>query len=763
LNPIAAFANATNFPGLVSSNQTTANSLLYFLAGSVNVANQYYFIQSPDHQNKWLSYIDKNRKINEPHQNEFSLFFKDDWKLHPSFTLNAGLRYEFYGVPYEGQGLSIRPAGGQGALALFGVSGRSFDRWMRPDNGVDLNLLTQVEFVGPKTNQPKQTIYPNDRNNFGPAVGFAWQLPWFGKGKTNVRGGYQISYVGGGHAGNLSNFIFATAGFVNNAMTQGPVDGTYFDVRNLPGMIPITPNTSPMQPIPLQKVNQNAAAFDPHYYTPYIQNLTFSVTRELSRNLTLDVRYIGTRGIGLTGFFDLNAPDVFYNPALFDALERTRRGEDAALFDQMFLGLNLNPNVRGCDPSNATALCAAVNGTTQRGSQHLRLSTTFRDALANGDYFTAANSLNVYNGIGSGPSGAVPGVGGERGNVLRRANRGFNVPGGTTIAGGPVVPAGLFPENWITANPQFAQANYWTNSGKSNYNSLQVQGTLRPTQGLSVQGTYVWSRSLETPLVGAALGSGLNTVPTFTNPAERDKDYALSPNHVTHDFRSYGAFELPIGPGRLLFRNSSGVLARLVEGWQTSFIVNLNTGQPASISTSYLNGTTTSPTGLYGTSSVPDVVGPFKGFGKVQWNGDYGTFFGSDFGRVLDPQCGTVAAELKSYCTIQAITDAKSGQIVLQNPKPGTRGTLGRQTLEFPGFWNFDAALSKTVKISESKSLQVRMDATNILNHPNVGNCGTTTPLCNPVLNTNGSSPFGSIQEKGDQRRFFKGSVRFNF
>lgn len=318
-----------------------------------------------------------------------------------------------------------------------------------------------------------------------------------------------------------------------------------------------------------------------------------------------------------------------------------------------------------------------------------------------------------------------------------------------------MIPAGLFPENWISVNPQFNSANYWTNSGKSNYHSMQVQGTLRPTHGLSVQGTYIWSRSLETPLVGAALGSGLNTVPSFTNPTERNRDYALSPNHVTHDFRSYGTFELPIGPGKLLAGNSSGVLARVIEGWQTSFIVNLSTGQPASITASYLNGATNSPTGLYG-NSVPDVVGPFssKGFGKVNWDGNFGTFFGSDFGRVSDPQCATVATELRPYCTIQAITDAKTGQILLQNPKPGTRGTLGRQTMELPGSWTFDAALSKMVRISESKTIQVRMDATNVFNHP--------VPV-SPILNINGNTPFGSIEQKGDQRRFFKGSVRFNF
>ena len=45
------------------------------------------------------------------------------------------------------------------------------------------------------------------------------------------------------------------------------------------------------------------------------------------------------------------------------------------------------------------------------------------------------------------------------------------MPGGVTVAGAPSVPAGLFPSNWITANPQFNAANFYTNSGKSNYHS----------------------------------------------------------------------------------------------------------------------------------------------------------------------------------------------------------------------------------------------------------------------------------------------------
>ncbi len=65
-----------------------------------------------------------------------------------------------------------------------------------------------------------------------------------------------------------------------------------------------------------------------------------------------------------------------------------------------------------------------------------------------------------------------------------------------------------------------------------------------------------------------------------------------------------------------------------------------------------------------------------KDFGKVQWNGVAGNYFGTEFGQVKDPQGGAVAVDLRSLCTLQAVTDAKSGQIVLQNPQPGTRSSL---------------------------------------------------------------------------------------
>ena len=149
---------------------------------------------------------------------------------------------------------------------------------------------------------------------------------------------------------------------------------------------------------------------------------------------------------------------------------------------------------------------------------------------------------------------------------------------------------------------------------------------------------------------------------------ERNKDYALAPTHVSQDFRSFGTFELPIGPNKLVLGKSSGVLARIVERWQTSFIVNASSGQPASV---------VGATMLYG-NGVADIVNSFNtDNGEVSWNGQNGSYFGSGtLGKTTDPQCKAVAASLTNFCSLLAVTDAQTGNILFQNPNPGTRGTV---------------------------------------------------------------------------------------
>jgi hypothetical protein len=158
---------------------------------------------------------------------------------------------------------------------------------------------------------------------------------------------------------------------------------------------------------------------------------------------------------------------------------------------------------------------------------------------------------------------------------------------------------------------------------------------------------------------------------------------------------------------------------------------------------------------LYG-NGVADVVTPVNlKAGDVDWSGRFGNYFGSGIlTKVSDPQCAEVPTSIRTFCSLQAIQNSQTGEIVFQNPRPGNRGTAGLRTLEFPGQWSFDAAMSKTFRITESVSAQFRMDATNILNHPGPGT---------PSFDINSSNAFGQINSKDDSKREFRANVRLTF
>jgi hypothetical protein len=345
--------------------------------------------------------------------------------------------------------------------------------------------------------------------------------------------------------------------------------------------------------------------------------------------------------------------------------------------------------------------------------------------------------------------------------------------GGTVV--GPSIPTPLrcFPENFLVANPQFdafetgffapTGPTYNTNTASSNYHSLQTQYTLRPTYGTNFQVTYTWSKSLGVP--------GSN----YTDPLDRKADYRTPFTHLAHNIQTNGRFELPFGPSQLILGNSSGVLARIVEGWSTSWIFNWQSGQNQSITAAqmlYAGG------GVTDAHSTPDVVGPWdtRG-GDVEWGVDYGgnnlggTYFGSmgTFQQVVDPQCATggildvtdaMGYNLSdpSLCTLSAIADS-SGRILLQNPLPGHRGTLGQATVSGRGTWSLDLSMSKEFQVRERMRFQIRMDATNILNHSQPGN---------PTLNINTTgTPFGVVGARDGANfyspREFQAQIRLDF
>jgi hypothetical protein len=174
---------------------------------------------------------------------------------------------------------------------------------------------------------------------------------------------------------------------------------------------------------------------------------------------------------------------------------------------------------------------------------------------------------------------------------------------------------------------------------------------------------------------------------------------------------------------------------------------------------------------LYG-NGVADVVGKFDNNDYVGgWaNGaPQGNLFMDGttpkYTKVKDPQClnsNYVAPTLQTLCTLNAIRDA-SGQVVLQTPLPGTRGTLGRNTIEGLGTWTADMAIEKRVRLAETRSFTVRVDARNIFNHPIPAvPVGFGTLAGASDLSLQSVNPFGVFTTKTGNRSFqLKARIEF--
>jgi hypothetical protein len=645
--------DTTTVTGLHANDVQRFRNLATDLSGAVANISQAFSLQ-PDPKNiKWLDYPNYYKKYRDFHQNEFMTFFKDDWKLSNNLTLNLGVRWEWYGVPYEADGMMARPKGGN----LFGLSGSSFADWYRPG---ERGELTTYEFVGKYSPNPDVPLFNNDWNNFAPAVGFSYSMPWFQRA-TVLRAGYGINYQGrlaGGDSLGIDINVGTAPGlnhFANYAITS-PAEMSLNNVR-LPipgrhpdGFLPVVPVTERMQQIVMYDINQRNS---------YVQNLNAELQRELARDLTLEIRYVGSKGTKLLGNININNPIVVEN-GLLEAARITREGGNSALFENMLRGLNF-----------AGIGTVGANGLT--GSSALRRFSGTRAFIANGNVTGLANYLNTNSSFT-----------GQVGGMLRHSG---------------------LPENFIVANPQFGVANIAGALNNSTYHSLQTGVTKRLSRGFTNQTTYTWSRTL---------GAGGNI-----DPRNRQLNKTLSGNHRTHDIRSNGTWLLPFGPGRMLLSSSPGWVSRLVEGWQFGGIFSWSSGAPLTVTAgdNPLGGGATSQfPDIVG--NFPKSTGKLTA-SDVAGNRQY--FEG--FQLVNDPGAAavTTADALNTAYARFALADS-SGNIVLQPAAFGQIGNMGQNWIEGPGTIGLDMNLMKRVRIDEAKTFILRLDAVNVLNHPSWGN-----------------------------------------
>ncbi|HEV2711108.1 MAG TPA: TonB-dependent receptor [Edaphobacter sp.] len=211
----------------------------------------------------------------------FAPYAQDDIKISQRLTLNVGLRWDYRAAPYEVQNhfFWLDNKNTQGGLCYadktLGTNGVA--------SGVGLDGKTPIlRYCG--SNVP----HPGSKTPFAPRLGFAYQLG----DKTVIRGGYGVFWDSSeGREIDDSGDIYPYSVRNNLSPATNP-DATKL-TNNL-----FTPFTT-LGPFPVSTLTFLAVIESDNPLNPYVQQWSLSTQRSLSRNTTLELNYIGSKGTHL--------------------------------------------------------------------------------------------------------------------------------------------------------------------------------------------------------------------------------------------------------------------------------------------------------------------------------------------------------------------------------------------------------------------------------------------------------------------------------
>jgi hypothetical protein len=229
-------------------------------------------------------------------------------------------------------------------------------------------------------------------------------------------------------------------------------------------------------------------------------------------------------------------------------------------------------------------------------------------------------------------------------------------------------------------NQNYQQINGSTNDGISNYNSLQAQINRRLVRGLSFAMNYTWSKFLDNQ---DSSGWGSRSGPIARQYQTAAQNYGPSNFDIRNQFKARVVYDLPVGKGRMFF-NHNTLIDEVFGGFQVSTTLQLSSGNPFSVFSPTSDG-----------SEPGSSPNPFP---------DYS-------GQPLYPAHRTVT-EWFNPAAFEIPTSSNSF------------GNVPRNALIGPGYQMVDLSAGKKFNIHENVKLQLRLDATNALNHPNfsIGN-----------------------------------------
>jgi hypothetical protein len=385
-----------------------------------------------------------------------------------------------------------------------------------------------------------------------------------------------------------------------------------------------------------------AYVVDPNIITPYVQSWSLRIARQIGTGWRIQAAYVGNHAVGLWRAINLNQVEMRNNGFL-----------DAFKIAQNNLAQNGSPT-GGASLGRLQGLFALVPA-----SQNNLIATGQAAALAD---FLDTSTLN------------------------------------TGVRGGLVQAAGL-PPTFFRFNPQVQNLNIVGNRTHSTWDGLKLEVNRRLQQGLYIQGNYTLSKGFTDYVPGQQLFEDYRDI------ANQSLDKAISDFDSTHMLTVNWIYELPIGRGKQLLANTSGILDGLLGGWQLNGISNWVTGRPLRVLAGSCSISNTSSTCSSGRFTVSQNMASTPKFTGERF--DLSTVY-------------------KDGAQVVTLTPAQKTQF--SNPGAGDPGDLPRISLRGPGYANLDLSLFKKFRLgflSETGEAQLRVEFFNALNHVNFGSPNT--------------------------------------
>lgn len=487
--PTSVQLTSVQFPGGISAaDLASANAAASFLGGIVSSVGQTFQVR--DKTSGFVSGIPSNEFYT---LDNIAAYVQDNWRWKPNFTVRAGLKWEYYSP--------LREANDLGLLPILGD--RSFEQALL-DPGTRVGLASGG-------------YYTKDLNNFGPTVGFAWDVT--SDGKTAVRAGYSLTFV------NEETVTVGRAVARGNAGLTSTVNLTnQFATVSGGTPLPGTPTFLAERALADQLGLSTTAVLwgiDPGIKAPHVHQVSVGIQRELPWSTAAEVRYVGSFGREIWRGTDYN--QIQLSQAFRDDFNRARSNGFLAQASGLAFSPVFNPNVAGSQPLTVLPNFGLLTNAT---------------AVSNIQQNQVAGLADFYIANGATPA--------DRANA--RA---------------------VFLQN-----PGIYAAQAISNGGFSDYHSMQVELRRQFRNGLFAQVNYTLADSTtDSP------GTAQNRFEAFLDNARPQLNTGRSIFHVTHVMNANAIVELPFGRDRR-WLNGGGLTDILVGGWQLGTIVNWQSGSP---------------------------------------------------------------------------------------------------------------------------------------------------------------------------------------